>query len=395
MKRIKTEYPGVFYREAGRIGGPGREKIFYIVFKKGGKLFEEKAGRQYADDMTASRAARIRSDRIEGRRESPKEKREAQRAIKDIWTIEKLWTDYKEKHPDLKSLKQDECRFSKHIQPSLGRKEPIELVPLDVDRIRLHLSKKMKPATVRNVMELLRRIIGYARKKQLCPTPGFKIEMPAVNNLRTEDLSDEQLQSLLRVLRERTVTQKDGSLQKLNADACDAMLLALLTGMRRMEILGLTWDAVDFRRGFITIRDPKGGTDQAIPLSETASELLKGRPHEHDALFVFPGRKSKKKGERHRADAARHFREIRDAAGLPETFRPMHGLRHTFASHLASSGEVDLYTIQKLLTHKSPLMTQRYAHLRDETLRRASTLAGNIIAQSAKAEDHKNETGTA
>jgi integrase len=48
---------------------------------------------------------------------------------------------------------------------------------------------------------------------------------------------------------------------------------------------------------------------------------------------------------------------------------------------LASSGQVDLYTLQKLLIHKSPAMTQRYAHLRDETLRRASNLAGDLINQ--------------
>jgi integrase len=52
---------------------------------------------------------------------------------------------------------------------------------------------------------------------------------------------------------------------------------------------------------------------------------------------------------------------------------------------LASSGQVDMYTLQKLLTHKSPTMTQRYAHLRDEVLKKASTLAGNlIIEQTAK-----------
>ena len=49
---------------------------------------------------------------------------------------------------------------------------------------------------------------------------------------------------------------------------------------------------------------------------------------------------------------------------------------------LASSGQVDLYTLQKLLTHKSAAMTQRYAHLRDETLRRASDLAGDLIGQA-------------
>ena len=56
----------------------------------------------------------------------------------------------------------------------------------------------------------------------------------------------------------------------------------------------------------------------------------------------------------------------------------MHGLRHVFASRLASSGKVDLYRIQKLLTHKSPQMTQRYAHLSNEVLREASEVMDNI-----------------
>jgi integrase len=60
----------------------------------------------------------------------------------------------------------------------------------------------------------------------------------------------------------------------------------------------------------------------------------------------------------------------------------MHGLRHTFASMLASSGQVDLYTLQKLLTHKTAAMTQRYAHLRDDALRRASNLASDLIGQA-------------
>jgi len=45
MKRFKTKYPGVFYREAERIGGPGKEKVFYVVFKRDGKTIEEKVGR--------------------------------------------------------------------------------------------------------------------------------------------------------------------------------------------------------------------------------------------------------------------------------------------------------------------------------------------------------------
>jgi integrase len=61
---------------------------------------------------------------------------------------------------------------------------------------------------------------------------------------------------------------------------------------------------------------------------------------------------------------------------------------------LASSGKVDLYTLQKLLTHKSPQMTQRYAHLRDEALKRASDLAGSLIDEvmSSKEKDSGERT---
>jgi integrase len=57
---------------------------------------------------------------------------------------------------------------------------------------------------------------------------------------------------------------------------------------------------------------------------------------------------------------------------------------------LASSGEVGMYTLQKLLTHKDPKMTQRYAHLRDEALKKASEVAGNIILEATQTKDYQN-----
>jgi len=67
LKRIKTAYPGVFYLEgiSNAIGKP--ERIYYIRYRKGGKLVEEKAGRQFQDDMTPARAARIRATGKAGR----------------------------------------------------------------------------------------------------------------------------------------------------------------------------------------------------------------------------------------------------------------------------------------------------------------------------------------
>jgi integrase len=379
MKRIKTEYPGVFYREAVRIGGKGIERVFYIIFKKAGKVCEEKAGRQYADDMTPARAARIRADRIEGRRESRKEKREAEKAAKleeaGKWTLSCLWDEYEKNKPESKTVKVDKGRFEKHIKPSLGGKEPHDIIRLDLDRLRVNLTKKLKPQTVRHVLGLLKRIIHFGAKRQLCRELPFPIDAVKVDNRTTEDLAPAQLRSLLKAIAEST-----------DIEAANIMRMALFTGMRRGELFKLQWSDIDFDRGFITIRhDPKGGVSQKIPLNDQARDVLKHHPETADHVFT------RCDGEPFK-DIHRRVNAIKQAAGIGANFRALHGLRHTYASMLASSGQVDMYVLQKLLTHKSPIMTQRYAHLRDDTLRKASTLAGNIIEQAGQRKEQESET---
>jgi integrase len=376
MKRQKTGYKGVYFREADRIGGRGKEKIFYIVFKKDGKVYEEKIGRQYADKTTAAKAAIARSERIEGRRQSRKEIREDKKAAKIAeagkWTLDKLWEEYEANRPDSKSINTDKGRFEKYLSPSFGTKEPHEIIRLDADRLRVNLSKKLKPQTVKHIFGLLKRIVHFGVARQLCQNLNFEVEPVKVDNQRTEDLNPEQLKNLLTAIDNST-----------DVEAANIMRLALFTGMRRGEMFKLKWNDIDFQRGFINIRDPKGGVSQKIPMNEQARHVLeshpkrqknkgKDHPEYYDHVFLRPDNEPF-------TDIRRRINPIKEAAGLPADFRPLHGLRHTYASMLASSGKVDLYTLQKLLTHKSPIMTQRYAHLRDEALRNASTLAGQII----------------
>ena len=115
-------------RQKEAIGGTGTEKVYYIVFKKNGKTIEEKAGRQYADDMTPSRAAGIRAERIEGKRLSRKEIQKQQRDQKKACTIDQLWKKYQNTRPDNKSLSVDTGRYEKHIKPVFGNKKPQELL---------------------------------------------------------------------------------------------------------------------------------------------------------------------------------------------------------------------------------------------------------------------------
>jgi integrase len=361
VERIKTNYPGVYYIMSKATDGRP-EKIYYIFYRKGGKQIEEKAGRQFQNDMTPARAARIRAQRIEGGASNQERRDEAKQ---EVWTVTRLWQGYSADKPITKSLTTDRSRFQKFIEPALGKKEPRELSPLDVDRLRISTAKNHKPQTVKHVIALLVRIINYGARLGLCPGLGFKPPTIKVHNLKTEDLSPEQLATLMEAINE------DHDYQ-----AANFMRLALCTGMRRGELFKLMWADIDFERGYITIRGPKGGKDQIIPLNQAAREVLESHPRD-ESPFVFPGREG-----RQRTRYPKGIDAIRERAGLPPDFRPLHGLRHVYASMLASSGQVDLYTLQKLLTHKSAAMTQRYAHLRDETLRRASDLAGDLIGKA-------------
>lgn len=362
LKRFKTNYPGVFYIQGTSPATGKPEKIFYIRYRKAGKMIEEKAGRQFDDDMTPARANQIRADRIQGRKPSRKEARKAAAEIK--WTVDRLWQEYVHDKPATKGWTVDRYRYKKFLEAPLGRKEPGAIAQIDVHRQRINLSKTLKPQTVKHVLRLLARIINFGVKKGLCSGPGFKIEMPKVNNLRTEDLTIEQLTALLEAID-----------QEIDLQAANFMKLVLCTGMRRGELFKLQWPDVDFERGFIHIRGPKGGQDQKIPLNQAARAILEAHP-QGTSPYVFPGRGG---GERTRYP--KRIDAIRERAGLPPDFRPLHGLRHFFASQLASSGQVDMFTLQKLLTHKSATMTQRYAHLRDEALRRASNLAGDLLGE--------------
>lgn len=385
LKRFKTKYPGVFFIEAldqrtGKI-----EKVFYMRYRKCGKMIEEKAPMKM---QTAARAAQERSNRITGKEKTNQERREAEEARKVAeagkWTIDKLSNAYFENRPENKGRSVDKGRYEKYLKTPLGGKEPHELAPLDVDRIRIQLLKKRSPQTVKHVLNLLTWIINYGAKKHLCDGIKFHIQKPPVNNLRTEDLTDSQLKALLKAIDEYS-----------NAQIKNLMLLALHTGMRRGELFKLRWQDIDFERGFINIVDPKGGADQKIPLNKMAREILKNHPRQgfrqkgtknkyFKSPYVFPGA-----GGRQRVSAQAGVNEIKQAAGLPADFRPLHGLRHTYASMLASSGQVDLYQLQRLLTHKDSRMTMRYAHLRDDALKKASEVAGGIIAGVAGKEEKR------
>lgn len=155
------------------------------------------------------------------------------------------------------------------------------------------------------------------------------------------------------------------------------VLTALLTGARRGELFDLRWGAVDLTRAVVTFagETTKSGLSRRVPLCPEAAKVLtawrgqqSATQQEADAL-VFP---SPQTGERLDNISTAWAKLVKDAKLDDFTF---HSLRHSFASKLVQRG-VDLFAVQKLLGHASPVMTQRYSHLADEHLTAAVAKLG-------------------
>jgi integrase len=157
---------------------------------------------------------------------------------------------------------------------------------------------------------------------------------------------------------------------KISPFAAAALRLLLFTGCRLREILHLRWENVDLERGLLFLPDSKSGRKTVI-LNASAMAVLTGL--ERIGSCVVPGDDP----EKPRADLKRPWEVVSKRAGLDGV--RIHDLRHTYAGFGAGGG-LGLPIIGKLLGHTQASTTQRYAHLDNDPLRRASEHIGGTIA---------------
>ncbi|EIJ42369.1 site-specific recombinase XerD, partial [Beggiatoa alba B18LD] len=137
----------------------------------------------------------------------------------------------------------------------------------------------------------------------------------------------------------------------------DFIVLALYTGARRGELLGLTWDRVDFERAFLVLEaeHTKGQKRRCIPLHPRALQALRHLQTLGSGEFVFSDRNGRKVGSLRKS-----FLNACERADI-RNFH-IHDLRHTCAAWLVMEG-VALVVIRDLLGHQSVKTTEIYAHL--------------------------------
>ncbi len=206
------------------------------------------------------------------------------------------------------------------------------------------------PSTVVRYIAALSHVFTIAVKEWgwLDDNPMRKVTKPKEPRGRVRFLSDDERSRLLAACKE-----SDSHYLYIT------VVLALSTGGRRMEILGLHWQDVDLLRGIITLHETKNGERRILPLAGHALELMK----EHSKIryvncnLVFPGKNLKDPVDvRTPWENALKRSEIID-------FK-WHDLRHSCASYLAMNG-ASLAEIAEILGHKTLQMVKRYAHLSD------------------------------
>ncbi len=213
-----------------------------------------------------------------------------------------------------------------------------------IEQYQTERLQRNKPATVNRVVTILKHMFTKAVEWEM-------VEEDTLKKVRRVKLLKEPPGRLRFLSKEET----QALIEACSPHLKPIVVTALNTGMRRGEILGLRWEQVDLKHGFILLDVTKNGERREIPINATLRATLESIPHGPESEHVFTDRNGRLfKGIK------RSFKTALGRAGISD-FR-FHDLRHTFASQLVMAG-VDITTIKELLGHKTLTMTLRYAHL--------------------------------
>ena len=218
------------------------------------------------------------------------------------------------------------------------------------------IERPLSGATANRTLALLRHLLRLAHEEWelLDAVPRIRMEREAEGRLRW--LTPEEATRLLDVCR-----------RSRNADLTDLVEFGLFTGMRRGEVLGLTWERVDRARGVVLLDVTKSGRRREVPLNSRADAVLARRGSKSSGL-VFGTR---------RWD---HFRTAWENAVARAKLADFHfhDLRHTYASWLVQNGAT-LQEVKDLLGHATLTMVLRYAHLAPQQHRTAVARLDSIL----------------
>lgn len=259
--------------------------------------------------------------------------------------------------------------LNNHIKPALGAVRLADLHPHTVQNFINGLAP-LSPSSVRLAYKNLHAVLQKAVELEYIPrNPADRCVLPKVEQEEIKPLDDQQVAALLAAARDTKMEQ--------------FITVALFTGLRISELLGLTWDVVDFTRGTLTVnkqlarrrvgsifQSPKSGKPRTItPALAVMTALRKQRARQSEMQLragqlwdnphglVFTGDVG---GPMSHSGTDKRFRALCAAAGL-EGVR-FHDCRHTYAVNAIRAGD-DIKTVQSNMGHATAAFTlDKYGH---------------------------------
>lgn len=297
-------------------------------------------------DMTIEQARRkaleVLHDIADGK--NPAELKRGQKA--EI-TFSDLFAEYLERHskPSKKTWDEDLSKYRTYLVKPLGTKKLSVIDRRDIANIHSAITKAGHGTTANRVLALLSSVFSWSISVGLCehnPATGIKRNR---EKSRDRFLQGDELPRFFQALSEEP-----------NETIRDYVLLSLLTGARRSNVLSIKWADINFDRAEWRIEETKNGTPQTVALSPEAIEILANRKPPEPTVFVFPG--IGKHG--HLIEPKKGWDRILKRAGIDDL--RIHDLRRTLGSWQAKTG-ASLAIIGKSLNHKNQNTTAIYARL--------------------------------
>lgn len=344
---------------------PAGAKSFVVQHRVNGRSRRVTIG-SYPDWTVV--AAREAAKRLKREMDMGTDPTAQRRAVRSAPRVTDLWERYEREVLPRKAPRSqvdERIMWAKVIEPRLGNRLVQDISHDDIDDLHRWVTvERRTPVRANRTVEVLRRMFNLTIRWQ------WRTDNPAVGVKRNPEekrhryLSPDEIRRLVAAL--------DAHPQKTSAAA---IKLLLLTGARRGEVLGATWDMFDLGQGIWT--KPSAHTKQRklhrVPLGTDAVQLLQSLRSQACGDYVFPGSHGAPLRE-----LKRTWSTVCQKAGLADC--RIHDLRHSFASILVSSG-ASLPIIGRMLGHTQASTTDRYAHLFDEPLRHAAEHVGSVVMQ--------------
>lgn len=362
-----SEQKGLYILVSAKSPGQG---TYYFRYKSStGKTRHSKIGR--TSDITLA-DARKQARTLKFEISLGADPRADIKAQREVMTFD----EYFEGHylPHAKAYKRswvrDEQLYRIRIKPVFGSRKLNQISRQQIQLFHAGLLEEgLAPASCDHHVKFIKHALNLAIDWEMFAGPNpARVPLFNADNKVEHYLDDAELEKLLTVLR----TDE-------NRPVCMIALFLLSTGCRLNEALSATWNQFDrqARVWRIPAKNSKSKRIRSVPLNDAALDVLAqlGTEGKFNHLFV-----NKQTGEPY-TTIMKVWTRLRKKAGLPHL--RIHDLRHQYASLLINSG-YSLFTLQQILGHSDPSVTQRYAHLSTKTLQDAANSASAIIKGAMK-----------